>query len=195
MPSTGPDASSPDQRLRGAVREKASLKFVEAWLGWRGDDRLVPPRSAMEIADIRELLETVLLFEMNGPDEIRIKVAGSRLRAYADFEATGRSLKDVTPPAIWPVRCYRMQAVASWPCAGVMTTLDRKSIGAGVSVEGVTLPIGADEPGGSRLVITCLTALSGAVEPPVPGRRPLTVLPDEFAFIDIGAGRPERTSP
>ena len=165
MPSTGPDASSPDQRLRGAVREKASLKFVEAWLGWRGDDRLVPPRSAMEIADIRELLETVLLFEMNGPDEIRIKVAGSRLRAYADFEATGRSLKDVHPA--------RDLAGPLLPHAGGRVLALRRGHDdarpqehrPGVSVEGVTLPIGADEPGGSRLVITCLTALSGAVEP------------------------------
>jgi hypothetical protein len=193
MSRPGPDGSAPDQRLRDAVRAPASLKFIEAWLRWRGEGRLLPPRSAMEIADIREMLETVLLFEINGPDDILIKVAGSRLRNYADFEATGRSLKDVTPPAIWPVRRYRMQAVASWPCAGIATTLDRKSIGAGVNVEGVTLPLEADEPGGSRLLITCLTALSGAVDPPVPGRRPLTVLPDEFAFIDIGAGCPERT--
>lgn len=177
------------------MHEEANLKFVEAWLGWRGEGRLIPPRGAMEIADIGALLGSVLLFEINGPDEIRIKVAGSRLRDYANFEATGRSLRDVTPPGIWPVRRYRMQAIASWPCAGAMTTLDRKSIGAGVSVEGLTLPIDADEPGGSRLLITCLTALSGAVEPPVPGRRPLTVLPDQFAFIDIGAGRPERTEP
>lgn len=195
MTIADPNASSPDQRLRDAVREPASLRFIEAWLGWRGSSRLMPPRTAMDIGDIRELLDAVMLFELNGPDDIRIRVAGTRFRHHANFEATGRNLIELTPPALWPIRRYRMHAMAQLPCAGAMTTFDRETIGAGITIESVTLPIDADQPGGSRLLISCLTPVGGAYEPPAPSRRQYIVLADQFAFVDIGAGRPERTEP
>lgn len=195
MPDAQTSASLPDDRLRAAVREEANRRFIDAWLGWRGSGRLMPRRRAMEIADIKELLGSVMLFEMSGPDEIRIKVAGTLLRDHATFEPTGRSYIELTPPGLWPIRRYRMHSMATRPCAGAMTTLDRHTTGAGVTFETVTLPIDADEPGGPRLLISCLTAVGGITEPPLPGRPPLIVLADRFAFVDIGAGTPERTEP
>jgi hypothetical protein len=195
MPEAQTSASYPDDRLRAAVREEANRKFVDAWLAWRGSGRLMPRLGAMEIADIKELLGSVMLFEMTGPDEIRIKVAGTRLRDHASFEPTGRSYIELTPPGLWPTRRYRMHSMAAWPCAGAMTTLDRQTVGGGMQVETVTLPIDADQPGAPRLLISCLAAVGGDYRPPLPGRPPLIALADHFAFIDIGAGTPVRTEP
>lgn len=195
MGDAGPIASLADERLRGAVRDRASRRFIEAWLAWRGPGRLMPTRSALEIADIRELLGQVALFEVLGPDKIMIKVAGTRLRDITNVEATGRNFAELTPPEVWPVRRYRMMQVASRPCAGVAITRDRRTLGDGVTFEIVSLPIDADQPGGARLLIHCVTSIEGGFQPPTPDRQPVMLLPDRFEFLDIGAGTPERIEP
>jgi len=186
---------SPDDALLSAMREPSSRRFVQAWLGWRGDTRLLPPRSAMELVDIRDLLGSVALFEICGPDEIRFKMAGARLREYANFEASGRNFAELTPAEVWPIRRYRMMRMACWPCAGISTKHDLRRLGEGSNFEFVTLPIGADTPGGMPLLITCVTPLGGELEPTAPDREPVMLLADGFRFIDIGAGTPARTNP
>lgn len=195
MSASGSTLSLSDQRLRAALRDRASRRFVEAWLGWRGWGRLMPTRSAMEIADIRDLLGLVALFEVHGPDRIMIKVAGTQLRDIANVEATGRNFAELTPPEVWPIRRYRMTEIAARPCAGVAITRDRRTLGDGVTFEIVTLPVDADAPGGARLLINCVTPIEGGFQPPAPDRRPVMLLSERFAFIDIGAGTPERTEP
>jgi hypothetical protein len=186
---------SPDEGLLGAVREAPSRRFMAAWLGWRGSGRLVPPRSAMELVDIRDLLGSVALFEISGPDDIRFKMAGARLREYANFEASGKNFAELTPPAVWPIRRYRMMRMACWPCAGISTKHDVRRLGEGSNFEIVTLPIGADAPGGMPLLISCVTPIGDTPAPPAPDREPVMLLADGFRFVDIGAGTPARTQP
>jgi hypothetical protein len=183
-----------EERLRNRVRGAVSRRFVLAWLRWRRD-RLMPNRSALDIADIRDLLASVALVEVAGPDEMRLKVAGTRLRDYANFEATGMSLADITPPDHWPIRRYRMMQMAAWPCGGVSLKLDRRTAGSGVPFEIVTLPIMPDESGAPHQLITCVVPIGGKSEPPVPDRKPVMLLADHFDFLDIGAGTPDRTAP
>jgi hypothetical protein len=182
-----------DARLRSAVGEADNLRFIEAWLGWRGPARIMPNRASLDIAVIPDLLDTVILFALDGPDQIRIKVAGTHLRDIADFEATGKTVAELTPAELLPLRSYRMRQMASWPCAGAMITLNRQTIGQAVVFESVTLPIEADATGKPRQLITKVTAIGGAFEPPASGRPKLMPMVDRFAFLDIGAGTPERT--
>jgi hypothetical protein len=193
MPDRG--MSGTDDKLRAAVREATNRRFIEAWFGWRGAGRLLPDRASMTIADIAPLLDTVMIFAVTAPNQINVKVAGARLRDIADFEATGRSLSELTPPALWPIRRYRMMHMATSPCAGAMTTFDRHTIASGVTFETVTLPVASDGPGQPSLLISNIAAIGGAFEAPAPDRPRLVPMADRFEFVDIGAGTPERTEP
>jgi hypothetical protein len=190
-----PSGAEIDQRLRAAVVEAENARFVEAWLGWRGPGRLVPNLGALELAALGDLADSVMLFAMEGPDRIRLERAGARLQSIAGFDATGRTIVELTPPGQLPLRAYRMRMMASWPCAGAMITLDRQTVGHGIVFEVVTFPLGADEPGQPRRLISKVTAMGGAYEPPAPGRPALMPMVDKFAFLDLGAGTPERTAP
>ena len=195
MSSAEEELAAPDRALWGTARDPANRRFIEAWLAWRGVNRLMPTRSAMEIADIRELLGSVALFEVLGPNDIRIKVAGGRLREHANFEATGRNFAEITPPDFWPIRSYRMMQMSSLPCAGRSINVDRRTLGEGIIFEIMTLPIDADAPGGARLLISCVVPLEGGFQTPKPDRQPVFLAAESFTFLDIGAGVPARTEP
>lgn len=155
----------------------------------------MPQRAGIDIADIKALLGRVILFELTGPDDIRVKVAGSQLRDHIDFEATGRSFAELTPPEQWPLRRYRMMAMALRPCGGVMITHDRQTRGDGMTLETVTLPLAPDAPAKPPLLISNVTVIGGVLEPPIEKRPQIVPLVDEFRFVDLGAGVPERERP
>jgi hypothetical protein len=190
-----PSDAEIDQRLRAAVVEADNLRIIDAWLDWRGPGRLMPNRGALKLAALGELGDSVMLFAVEGPDRIRLELAGARLRSIAGFDATGRTIAELTPPGQLPLRAYRMRMMASRPCAGAMITLDRQTAGHGIVFEIVTLPIEADAPGQPRRLISKVTPIGGAYEPPAPGRPALMPMVDKFAFLDLGAGTPQRTAP
>jgi hypothetical protein len=194
MPGSTPSAEF-DRTLLAAPRDQISRRFVAAWLGWRGTGKLVPQRAAIELGDIKDLLGRVILFELIGPDEIRIKVAGSQLRDHTDFEATGRNFAELTPPEQWPLRQWRMAQMASRPCGGVMITRDTDVEGDGSTFETVTLPLEPDEPDKPRLLLSNVAVIGGVYDPPRKGRAPLVPLVDEFRFLDLGAGIPQQGGP
>lgn len=192
-----PESPSPlDQALLAAPRDQVNRHFIAAWLGWRGPGRLTPSRSAVELADIKGLLGRVILFELISGDEILVKVAGSQLREHGNFEATGRNLRDLTPAEQWPVRRWRMNAAATLPCGALMITIDtRTSSGEQVAFETVTLPIEPDLPEKPRLLLSNVAVVGGIYEPAAKDRPQLTWLPEEFRFLDLGAGIPDRIEP
>lgn len=192
----GPVPSAPfDRTLLAAPSDQISRRFVAAWLGWRGTGKLAPRRAAIELGDIKELLGRVILFELIGPEEIRVKVAGSQLRDHTDFEATGRNFAEITPAEQWPLRQWRMTQMASIPCGGVMITRDTDVEGEGSTFETVTLPLEPDEPGKPRLLLSNVAVIGGVYDPPRKGRAQLVPLADEFRFIDLGAGMPQQAGP
>jgi hypothetical protein len=189
-------ASPLDQALLAAPHDQTNRQFIAAWLRWRAPGRLLPKRSAVELEDVKGLLGRVILFELISGDEILVKVAGSQLREHSNFEATGRNLRDVTPSEQWPVRRWRMNAAATLPCGARMVSIDtRTSSGDAVSFEIVTLPIEADGPEKPRLLMSNVAVLGGIYEPPAKDRPQLAWLPEEFRFLDLGAGVPNRIEP
>ena len=188
--------SSHDQALLAAPRDQTNRHFVAAWLGWRRPGRLMPKRPAIELQDIKELLGRVILFELVSEDEVRIKVAGSQLRDHVNFEATGRNFADLTPPAQWPVRRWRLNEMAARPCGGVMINRETEThSGECVPFETMTLPVEPQGPGKPRLL-----SATWRCSAPSTSRRPRTdrrwsTRPDEFRFLDLGAGIPERMEP
>jgi hypothetical protein len=99
-----------DQALLVAPHDQTNRHFIAAWLGWRRSGQLLPKRSALKLDDIKPLLGRVVL----------VKVAGSQLRDHINFEATGRSFAELTPPAQWPLRRYRLNEMAARPCGAWM---------------------------------------------------------------------------
>ena len=185
-----------DQALLAAPRDQTNRHFIAAWLGWRRPGQLVPKRSALKLDDIKQLLGRVILFELVSADDIRVKVAGSQLRDHANFEATGRSFAELTPPAQWPLRRFRVNEMAARPCAGVMINRETEThSGETVTFETVTLPLEPDGPGKPPLLISNVAVLGAIYEPPATDRPPLVYLPAEFRFLDLGAGIPARTEP
>ncbi|HZB93679.1 MAG TPA: PAS domain-containing protein [Stellaceae bacterium] len=191
-------AGTIDEALLAAPHDQTNRRFIAAWLGWRGATRRLPRRSMVELADIKELLGRVMLFELLGPDEIRVKVAGSQLRDHADFEATGRNLADLTPPEEWPIRRWRMNEAARLPCGAHMVNIDTQTrSGEGAAFETLTLPIEPDEPGKPPLLMSNIAVLGGVYDPPAEGRPQVFHIPEQFRFrfLDLGAGIPTTTMP
>lgn len=191
-------AGTIDEGLLAAPHDQTNRRFIGAWLGWRGAARRLPRRSMVELADIKELLGRVMLFELLGPDDIRIKVAGSQLRDHADFEATGRNLAELTPPEEWPIRRWRMATAATLPCGVHMVNIDTQTrSGDGAAFETLTLPIEPDEPGKPLLLMSNVAVLGGVYDPPVKDRPRLFHVAEDFRFrfLDLGAGIPATTLP
>lgn len=184
-----------DQALLAAPHDQMSRRFIAAWLGWRGAGRLLPQRSDLELGDIKEMLGRVLLFELLGPDEILVKVAGSQLREHAAFEATGKNFADLTPPDQWPLRRWRMQQMAALPCGGLMITRGEGATGFGGTFETVTLPLAPDAPAKPPLLMSNVAVLGGIYGPPAKDRPHTVPLVDEFRFLDLGARIPARAAP
>jgi hypothetical protein len=182
-------ASDIERALLAAPQDQTNRHFVAAWLRWRRPGRLMPKRSTVELEDIKHLLGRVVLFEMVSPDDIRIKVAGSQLRAHVNFEATGRNFADITSPEHWPVRRWRFNEMATRPCGGTMINRDTQTrTGDAVTFETVTLPVDPEGEGKPRLLIGNVAVIGGVYEPPAEDR-PRVVRPaEEFRFLDIGAG-------
>ena len=187
-----------DDALRHVPRDPVNCRFIEAWLGWRGERRLVPRRAEIDIADIKTLLGRVILFELLGPDDIRVKVAGSQLRDHADFEATGRNLAELTLPEQWPLRRYRLMTMAQRPCGGVTILHGRPgSRNEGTTFETVALPLAPDHSAKPPLLISNVAVIAGSGSPvgELKPQPPILLLPEDFRFVDLGAGVPERERP
>ncbi|HUC69483.1 MAG TPA: PAS domain-containing protein [Stellaceae bacterium] len=185
-----------DQALLAAPHDQTNRHFIAAWLGWRRPGQLLPKRSALKLEDIKPLLGRVVLFELVSPDDIRVKVAGSQLRDHINFEATGCSFAELTPPGQWPLRRFRFNEMAARPCGAWMINRETEThSGETVSFETVTLPIDPEGPGKPRLLISNVAVLGAIYEPPAKDRPPLIYLAAEFRFLDLGAGIPARTEP
>lgn len=177
-----------------SLNNAACRPFVDAWLRWRGD-ALVPNRNQLDLNQIKRDLAMVSLLEMKGPDEVRIRVAGSGITPFKGFDPTGMNLAELTPKADWPVRRHRLQAIVRHPCGGALIHEARENGELLHATAVVTLPLlpAADDGNPLLLLLTVRTDQPGAN--PVAAATPLLPIPDVFNFIDIGAGAPGSTLP
>lgn len=178
--------------LRATIKDKESLRFVDAWQRWR-DGRLIPGRDAMELADVAPNLDTLALFDVVGPDHIQFRVFGSRLRMHEviEIEPTGRNYKELTAPEDWPQRSQRFMAMSRRPCGGYMTLRIPGGNGSEVTLECVNLPIGASDPTAPYQVICCTTPLQQNRDIAQPPRLRSFPAMSGFTYVDIGAGVPD----
>lgn len=178
------------EQLAQTLGEPSGALFAKAWLGWRGN-RLVPRRGDMRLRDIASILDRMTLFEIRGPDEVAIRLAGTSLRHLVDFELTGRNFRDITTPTEWPERRRRLLAMSGHPCGGVMQYRDTQPTGRVVTFSAVTLPIDSDQPAAPRLLLSCSSLLNRSFELPARDQERAIPIALSFDLVDLGVGVPE----
>lgn len=176
-------------QLMAALRQPDSVQFTEAWLGWRGT-RLLPRRSDMVLSDIKRCLRHVMLCEVIGPDNVLVRVSGTRIADSLDFELTGSNYRDRTDPKDWPERSRRFIEMTTRPCAGVMQFRDKLAPDRVNVFETVSLPLEADDPAKPRFILSLNTPLDRDFERYARDDTNVVAAQD-FVYVDIGAGIPE----
>lgn len=174
--------------LPGIVLSKGCQRIVQAWSAWRGD-RLLPDKADMDLGELAEFMPWLGLLEVAGPDEARLRVAGSGLREVYGAEMTGRNLKDITAPEDWPRRSARYLAQVSRPCGTYYFRRDLLPDGKAVSYETVALPVQAG--GGERQMLCIIMPLQQWHALGQPAAPHLIPMPTAFQYVDIGAGIPD----
>ncbi len=184
-----------DRALLAAPRDQTNRQFVAAWLAWRGEGRLLPQHGEIDFEPIKALRGGMMLFELGGPQEIRVAMAGRRICAHSGCDIAGRSFAEISPREGWPMRRWRMLEAATRPCGAVIIAHDRQTEGDGVSFEGVTLPLDPDALGAPRLLLTHIAVAGGVYEPPAKERTSPLPPTESFRFLDLGAGVTEKAGP
>ncbi|MGP1359086.1 PAS domain-containing protein [Roseicyclus sp.] len=82
-------AGRPLDRL---VRDPALRCAIEHWDALRGH-RMVPPRLALDPAELRPVLHQCAILENPRPGTVRIRLAGARISAFMGMEARGMPLR------------------------------------------------------------------------------------------------------
>jgi len=177
-----------------SLNNVACRPFVDAWLRWRGD-ALVPSRDQLDLNQIKRDLAMVSMLEIKGPDEVRIRVAGSGITPFKGFDPTGMNLAELTPKADWPVRRYRLQSIVRHPCGGALIHEVWRDGALLHAAAVVTLPLLPAAAGGNPLLLLLAVRTDEPGASPTAPGSPLLPIADTFNFVDIGAGAPESTLP
>lgn len=174
--------------LPGVVLSKGCQRIVQAWCAWRGG-RLLPGKADMDLGELAEFMPWLALLEVAGPDEARLRVAGSGLRDVYGTDMIGRNLKEITAPEDWPRRSARYMAQVSRPCGTYYFRRHTLPDGRTVSYETVALPVEAEE--GVRQMLCIIMPLRQWQTLGRPAAPHLIPMPTAFQYVDIGAGIPD----
>ncbi len=191
-PPTGvPDRYSSLAAVEAMPEEHQQL--FDLWDALRADG-LVPRRGTIEPGRIKHLLPFILIMEQLTAGEARIRLAGTALRDLFGFEASGQNYIDLAPLRSRRERSYRMWQITHHPCGARYTRGVTFPNGLREICDGLLLPLAPDRPDRPPLAI--------AAEIPRHGprwlneaRSALLEPVDDFAFVDVGAGLPEPTTP
>jgi hypothetical protein len=88
-PDLRQDTARPLDRL---VRDPALRSAIGYWDSLR-DGRIVPPRMALDPAEMRPVLQQAAILENTRPGSVRIRLAGARISALMGMEVRGMPLR------------------------------------------------------------------------------------------------------
>jgi hypothetical protein len=180
--------------LRARPMGARNSQLVEAWLGWRAG-RMVPLRSDVDLRSIARELPWIGVLDVGDPGDVIVRIAGTALRDVHGLDMTGRSLREISRAEDWPTRLWRYRALVRQPCGFYSLQHDVLPDGRVIAFELVALPLARDAAGPPTQIICSLYEQVQPDEPPGAAPRHQTTLAQRFAFVDIGAGVPERTEP
>jgi hypothetical protein len=170
----------------------ANRRLVEAWLRWRGD-RLLPSRADVELRDISGGLAHIGIAEVL-PDNVLLRIAGTALNRIYGADLTGRTVRDFTAPADWPLRFWRLKWTVMQPCASIYARRDVLEDGRVVVYEAAAMPLDPSEGSPNRQIIWSTVPLDESFTLASPAARRVIPVALEYRHVDIGAGLPDLAS-
>jgi len=168
--------------------------LIRAWEAWRGRD-LVPPRAAVDLAGIKELLPGLMLLEVESRDSIVFRVVGTEIDRALGIGITGCNYLDFARPERRALRAERMARQVAWPCGARMVTRFMLPNGTGAPLEVVALPLRVTPDAVPRQVIAVVGGLEEELVRDGPSTAPLDGASDIYEYFDIGAGVPREPDP
>ncbi len=163
----------------------ASTRTLFDYWNWRRGRRRAPVRSEIDPADIRLILGDTFMLTADFVDDIRFRLAGTRVCALFAREIKGDSFKDLWSESSREQIAHLLTAVIDEAVGAVAGVIGRTEDGAEVELELLLLPL-AHSPSRVRAL--------GILTPPAPpywlGERPVIEL-DLRTLRHIGAEQAE----
>lgn len=165
--------------------------FFESWHRWRGAE-LVPRRSQVKPGEIPHLMSGCMLLDMHDTETMIFRYAGSLLQDFYGVDFTGKNYVELTAEVARDARVRRLMGVAVQPAAAVWTTPAIDT----VDFVGASVPVLPDEPDQPPMVMQVMVHLRDLhhVRPSTIAQKRSSVhLSEQFRYLDIGAGLPDRS--
>lgn len=161
------------------------------WQGLRaGDTARIPPKSAIRMQGLRDILPNIVISERIDAHTITIRLAGSGVEDSVGQRLTGVNLIDLSPPNQHDGIRAIYTAVFSKPCGFHITEELRLKGGRKAHLHALVLPLG-DEADSTRFTIGHYVFNGAGYDndqrQAVIEHRQI----DLFGYIDLGFGLPE----
>jgi len=162
------------------MKHHTTQELFNYWTRKRGRRR-APVRSDIDPADIRRILPDTFILTADFVNEIRVRLAGTRVCALFAREIKGETFDD-----LWSEACHEqahdlVAAVVNENAGVVAGVLGRTEQGAEIELELLLLPLAFD----GRTRVRAIGALAPAATPVWLGIRPVTAL-DLGTFRHLG---------
>lgn len=169
----------------GAVARRC----IDHWLSLPRNG-LVPARTALDPAAIRDILQFFMLWELNHGHDAKWRIVGSGIREWFGTELTGKNVVEIHTEAARPRAIAAGLAMGAQPCGAWGLMALRSPQGYAFLVEVMCLPL-CDAEGNVTLFANTMERLNDRRffdAMAAAGARMVNFV--EHRFIDIGAGLP-----
>ncbi|WP_262689537.1 PAS domain-containing protein [Kordiimonas aestuarii] len=176
--------------LPGFADHGALFDFLGAWNRWRAG-ALAPKRSEVRLQDMQNLMRGMMLMDVRDADHVMFRYVGSLYQDIYGYDFTGLNYLDITEAKVRELRSRRLWSVVAQPVVAVWTT---PSV-LGTDFIGVSVPLFPDAPDTVRKIMQVLVPIREyhhiAAERQRRNQKHVE-FSDQFRYIDIGAGVPDR---
>ena len=163
-------------------------RLYEYWLSLPKNG-LLPPRSAVNPADIKDILPHLAIAEWNVPGEIKYRLAGTGVVERYGFDPTGRNVLDLIDAEEKTGMVHNITRIMGTPCGARSVRRESYDRDFQQLVEHAVFPIDSERD--DRLLLIAVTGLLKETDARIKsGALSRMERPSEFEFIDIGAGVP-----
>lgn len=167
--------------------QPASRKLLAAWAALPRPD-IVPTRASFDPCAIACILPIISLIERIGPDEWRVRLAGTEIERRWGRDLAGLTYAEVLSPQAVDVMHCEFEAVCRHPCGSrSLRHLELRS-GQRLQTETLRLPL-RGKNGEVSLILSCNGELGREIWRKADAPREIVTV-FEQEFFDIGAGIP-----
>jgi hypothetical protein len=151
---------------------------------------ILPLRSSVNPADIKDILPEVSIAEWIAPDTLKFRLAGTGVVERLGFDPTGRNFLDLIGSEEKNRMVRRLALIMDTPCGARSVRQEDYQGGLQRLVEHVALPLDSGRTGLSML-IAATGQLDRSEAVAKSSRLTRIGMPLDYEFIDLGAGVPE----